>query len=247
MKAVYPLKDNCIFEYFCLSGLRFLGVCWAIGAHYTPPPRHNHQSQHSQQIDQQGQEESETQILQFAETSNKSFSSICNIPISGPWPGLCGLSSGFRFLLLRAAIGYNLGIQRYILYRDVNNDLFGVSEALLICTSDCLIDINLFCERQSLKFHVLVLIIKFFNFIESFYGRHQHGLAWDMNILGKIWINLKFSNNIIGSLADFNIATTEAPATRPTTHTNTSVGFTVTQNRPSFVPPFSRLRKNAWK
>ena len=60
--------------------------------------------------------------------------------------------------------------------------------------------------------------MKFFNFIESFYGRHQHGLAWDMNILGKIWINLKFSNNIIGSLADFNIATAEASATKPTTH-----------------------------
>ena len=187
--------------------------------YYAPLPRHNHQSQHSQQIDQRGQEESETQILQFAETSNKSFSSICNIPISGPWPGLGGLSSRFKFLLLRAAIGYNLGIQRYILYRDVNNDLFGVS--LLICKSDCLIDINLFGERQSLKFHVLVLIMKFFNFIESFYGRHQHRLAWDMNILGKIWINLKFSNNIIGSLADFNIATTEAPATKLTTHSTT--------------------------
>ena len=112
----------------------------------------------------------------------------------------------------------------------------------LICTSDCG-GINLFGEEQSLKFHVLVLIMKFFNFIESFYGRHQHRLAWDMNILGKIWINLKFSNNIIGSLADFNIATTEAPATKPTTHSTTSAGFTVTQNRPSeMVPSLMRSR-----
>ena len=102
-------------------------------------------------------------------------------------------------------------------------------------------------RAQSLKFHVLVLIMKFFNFIESFYGRHQHRLAWDMNILGKIWINLKFSNNIIGSLADFNIATAEAPASRPTTHSNPSFWWS---NELNFAQVQWRLNKNVeidWK
>lgn len=114
-------------------------------AHYAPLPRHNHQSQHSQQIDHRGQEESETQILQFAETSNKSFSNICNIPIScrlGCW---VGLSQGLDFFFWKWP---SITICEFnaTFYIEASKLIYFVLPRLpLICTLDFVLRCKSFC------------------------------------------------------------------------------------------------------
>ena len=181
--------------------------------------RHNHQSPH--RVNKLTSKVKRNQKHKFYNLQKHpikaSPGSICSIPISGPWPAWHTPASaqGLDFFFWELP---SVTIWEFTATFCIETSTMIYLVSLSPYSSDCVIDINLFLVK-SLKFHVLVLIMKFFNFIESFYGRHQHGLAWDMNILGKIWINLKFSNNIIGSLADFNIATAEASATKPTQHT----------------------------
>ena len=214
------LRTSLFSEYLIYPDQGSGEVYWALGALYaTSSLRHNHQSQ--PRVNKLTSKVKRNQKHKFYNLQKHpikaSPGSICSIPISGPWPAWHTPASaqGLDFFFWELP---SVTIWEFTATFCIETSTMIYLVSLSPYSSDCVIDINLFLVK-SLKFHVLVLIMKFFNFIESFYGRHQHGLAWDMNILGKIWINLKFSNNIIGSLADFNIATAEASATKPTQHT----------------------------